>query len=276
MAAFQVSRDQLVKSVKELPSAPQILARVGEALEDLDSNLDEIAELIRLDGAITVRLIKVANSAAYNTREPFSSLEEALARLGLNQAYRLVGLAAMRQFSDQQLAAYGVTGHLLRENSLLTALIMEFMVSGGRHCQNAAYTAGLLRSTGKIALDRVMQGKILEGRWIQGDLASAERELLGIDSCEATAVAMGEWRFPKKTIESIRAHYDPPANDGLANVLNLASGAADAAGFGLPGEARYWELTPAKLEAAGVTEDGMKRAVDQGLKRFEVVREAVA
>ena len=276
MSALQISREQLVKSVKELPSAPQILARVGEALEDLDSILDEIAELIRLDGAITVRLIKVANSAAYNTREPFSSLEEALARLGLNQAYRLVGLATMRQFSDQQLAAYGISGHLLRENSLLTALIMEYMASGGRHCQNAAYTAGLLRSTGKIALDRVVQGKVPDAAWIQGDLVVSERELVGIDSCEATAVAMAEWRFPKKTIDAIRVHYRPPAEDGLANVLNLASGAAATAGFGLPGEDAYWELTPEKLEAAGVTPDGFKRAVEQGLKRFEIVREAVA
>ena len=276
MAAVPVSREQLVKSVKDLPSAPQSLARVGEALEDLDSNLDQIAELIRLDGAITVRLIKVANSAAYNTREPFSSLEEALARLGLTQAYRLVGLAAMRQFSDQHLAAYGVTGQMLRENSLLTALTMEFMVSGGQCCPNAAYTAGLLRSTGKIALDRVVKGRVLETGWIRGDLLTAERELIGMDSCEATAVAMGEWRFPRKTIEAIRSHYRPPANDGLANVLNLAAGAAADAGFALPGESPYWEATPEKLEAAGVTESGMRRALEQGLKRFEVVREAIA
>jgi HD-like signal output (HDOD) protein len=276
MSGALISKDTLLKSVKELPSAPQILARVGEALEDMNSNLDDIAELIRLDGAITVRLIKVANSAAYNTRDPFASLEEALARLGLNQAYRLVGLAAMRQFSDQHLPMYGVTGPQLRENSLLTALIMEFLVSQGRHCQNAAYTAGLLRSTGKIAMDRALGGKAPQDGWISSGLAEAERELAGMDSCEATALIMAEWRFPKRTIDAIRSHYRPDTSDGLANLLNLASGAAAGYGFALPGEEGYWEVTPEKLEAAGLTETGLKAGAEAGRKRFEVVREVVA
>jgi len=70
----------------------------------------------------------------------------------------LTGFAAVAQISDQRLALYGVSGAQLRENSLLTALMMESLAMPAGVDPRLAYTAGLLRSTGKIALDRMLRG----------------------------------------------------------------------------------------------------------------------
>jgi HD-like signal output (HDOD) protein len=67
MSSTTVSRQSLLQAVKTMSSAPQILARVGEELDKMDSSLEDIAGIIRLDAAITTRIIRVANSAAYNT-----------------------------------------------------------------------------------------------------------------------------------------------------------------------------------------------------------------
>jgi HD-like signal output (HDOD) protein len=146
MIASPVPRATLLHVVKTLPSAPQILARIGVLMLSMDAEIADITSLIKRDSALTVRIIRISNSAAYNTGAPFASLEEALARVGLTEVYRLTGFAAIAQVSDQSLVRYGVSGAQVRENSLLTALIMEALARPAGVDPRAAYTAGLLRS----------------------------------------------------------------------------------------------------------------------------------
>src|SRR4051812_22748401 len=159
MIASPVPRATLMHVVKTMPSAPQILARIGQLMLAMDAELEDITGLLKRDPALTARVIRISNSAAYNTGSPFASLEDALARVGLTEVYRLTGFAAIAQISDQHLGRYGVTGAQLRENSLLTALVMEALARLADVDSRAAYTAGLLRSVGKIALDRLTRDR---------------------------------------------------------------------------------------------------------------------
>src|SRR3954469_21339547 len=158
MTAHPISREALLHVVKTLPAAPQILAQLGGLLLDVNTDLDDIVKLINRDAALTTRIIRVSNSPLYNVGSPYASLEEALARVGFTEVYRLTGFAAMAQVSEQKLAFYNWSSAQLRENSLLTALVMEALVDTAKIDPRTAYTAGLLRSMGKIALDRLAKG----------------------------------------------------------------------------------------------------------------------
>lgn len=277
MIASPVPRSTLLHVVKTMPSAPQILARIGHLMLSMDAEIDDITGLLKRDPALTARIIRIANSAAYNTGMPFASLEDALARIGLTEVYRLTGFAAISQVSDQSLVRYGVTGPQLRENSLLTALVMEALAQVCGEDPRSAYTAGLLRSIGKIALDRLTRDHAYDGgSGIRGPLADWETGFMGLSNCEASAIIMEEWRFPPITLEAIHCHYTPMVGDRLANMLNLAAGAAERCGHGLPGELCYWETTPEKLLAAGLTEEELDEATRLALERFGPVRAALS
>jgi HD-like signal output (HDOD) protein len=125
---------------------------------------------------LTTRIIRVANSSFYNQATPAASLVEALARVGFKEVYRLTGFAAVAQIADQRLALYGVSGAQLRENSLLTGLMMEALAEPAGVDPRLAYTAGLLRSTGKIALDRMLRGEAASAGLDQVSPPLAERE----------------------------------------------------------------------------------------------------
>src|SRR3954468_16045358 len=210
MTAHPISREALLHVVKTLPAAPQILAQLGGLLLDENPELDGIVKLINRDAALTTRIIRVSNSPLYNVGPPYASLEEALARVGFTEVYRLTGFAAMAQVSEQKLVLYNWSSAQLRENSLLTALVMEALVDTSRLDPRMAYTAGLLRSTGKIALDRLakgaLQGASFDG---QGGVGLAEWEMgcMGTTNCEAAATILQAWRFPTETITGIREHY---------------------------------------------------------------------
>src|SRR3954470_6380410 len=158
IATHTISREALLHVVKTLPAAPQILAQLGHLLLDINSDLSDITSLLKRDAALTTRIIRISNSAIYNTGRPFASLEESLARVGFTEVYRLTGFAAAAQLADQKLPFYGISGAQLRENALLTALIMEALAPLAGVDSGLAYTAGLLRSVGKIAIDRLAKG----------------------------------------------------------------------------------------------------------------------
>jgi HD-like signal output (HDOD) protein len=276
MIASPVPRATLMHVVKTMPSAPQILARIGQMMCSMDAELTDITDLIKRDAALTARIIRISNTAAYNMGTPFASLEEALARVGLAEAYRLTGFAAIAQVSDSSLLRYNVSGAQLRENSLLTALVMESLARETGVESRAAYTTGLLRSMGKLALDRLTRDHAYDGgAGIRGPLAEWETGFMGLNNCDAAAIILEEWRFPEATIVGIRDHYSPQAASPLAAMLNLAAGAADGSGFGLPGERCYWTVSRENLAVAGLEENQLAEATRHALERFGSVRAAL-
>jgi HD-like signal output (HDOD) protein len=278
MIAAPISREALLHVVKTLPAAPQILAQLGRLLLDINSDLGDITLLLKRDAALTARIIRISNSAIYNTGLPFASLEEALARVGYTEVYRLTGFAAVAQLADQHLPTYGMTGVQLRENALFTALMMELTAPTAGLDEREAYTAGLLRSIGKIAIDRISKGSgaTFEAGGSEG-IAAWEAVHIGQTNLEAAATILGEWRFPSDTIVAIRDHYADESSDfELAQLLNLAAGAADRRGHGLPGELGYWSLTPARLAAVGLTRKQFDAAEQVALEKFQALRAAVS
>jgi HD-like signal output (HDOD) protein len=208
-------------------------------------------------------------------------LVDALARVGFKEVYRLTGFAAVAQLADQRLPLYGLAGAQLRENSLLTGLVMETLAPAAGVDARMAYTAGLLRSIGKIAMDRMLKDDAvgLNSATDATPLAEWETRLAGLNNCAAAAIIMSEWRFPEDMSLAIRDHYlldGSGSSSALATLLNISAGEAARAGCGLPGESSYWELTPEKLAAAGLDEKQLRAATAEACANFEAVRAVVA
>lgn len=280
MIASPVSREALLHVVKNFPAAPRILAQLGGMLLDPNSDLSDVIDLLKHDTGLTARVIRVSNSAVYGGTSRAASLEEALIRVGFNEVYRLVGLAAVANISDDNLRNYGVTGTRFRENSLFLGFVAEVLAPLVDIEPRAAYTAGLLRSTGKIAIDRLAPGPVATRGYATAGktrpIDEWELELVGIDNCMAAGTILEEWRFPGPTVQAIREHYRPGASSTpMAHLLNIAAGLTEKEGYELPGEATYWLPTPAKQAAVAIDESELERAVLIARDRFEPARQAI-
>ena len=261
-------REALLLAVNMLPASPQVLARLDPLLANLESSVDEVTELLRRDPALTARIIRIANSVAYNRGEPLASIEEALMRVGFAEVYRVTGFAVLAQVSNQQIPLYDINGAQFRENSLLAALIMESLARAAGLDSRTAYTAGLLRSTGRHNdVEPFARGSLVE--W--------ETATFGWNNCEAAAIVLEAWRFPPELIAAVRDHYTCAEGAApLTHLLNLASGAAERCGHGLPGEFLYWQSAVDHCAAAGIDAAIVDDATRQALETFGPVRAAIA
>lgn len=249
--------EEIALAIDSLPAAPRILAELGPRLQRADVEVDDVAEVLRQDPGLTARLIFAANSAAYTGTEPSRSLEDAVARIGFREAFRLIGAAASAKLSDGPLSLYAMPLERLRQNALFTALVMEELAPGAEMEPRAAYTVGLLRSVGKLVLNRLaaQHPELAPYGGTAEPLGDWEAARFGYANPQFSAYVLEKWRFPAETVAAVREHYHPDEHSSVgSHLLNLAAGAAEMRDFGFPGEAEYWQFTPESFKIAKADE----------------------
>jgi HD-like signal output (HDOD) protein len=278
IVAHPPTRETLVRLSQSLPAAPRILARLGFLLTDMNSATDEIVELLKRDAALTARILRVSNSVAFGAENPIASLDEALLRIGFTEVYRIAGFATAAQMVGQHLPLYEVSAAQFRENALLTALIMENLAERAGLDPCDAYTIGLLRSVGKIALDRLVKEAAAGSYHVGITTGLAEWEIghVGISNVDAAAIILETWNFPLVALQAIRTHYRPESGETAGYLLHLAAGAAERCGHGWAGEWSYWQRSEEVFAGAGVSPEDLESATHLALEEFGPVRAAVA
>ncbi len=76
--------EQALNRCTSLPSLPAVAMQIIEVSKNPDISLHDVAKIISSDPAISVKLLKIANSPLYSQRRSLSNLREALTLLGFN------------------------------------------------------------------------------------------------------------------------------------------------------------------------------------------------
>ena len=87
--------DKYESYLKNLPVMPEVATRVMRIAEDkLDISFKELEEIIKLDPGLTVKILRIANSALYARQREIKSLQMAITLLGFKNIKSLVLLVA--------------------------------------------------------------------------------------------------------------------------------------------------------------------------------------
>lgn len=269
---MSLTRETILTLGNKLAPAASTFSRLRNLLLDPDTSLDEIVKLIRLDPALTFHVIRMSNSVLFGLREKTTSLDMAVGRVGLGEIFRLVGLAATQQVCQRDLVAYRLPASRLWENAVATAAAAEVLAARAGLDAGLSYSAGLMRTIGRVVLDGAALGQVYPGELEWPSVLEWEKKTFGITSPEVTTILMTHWRFPAELIESVRGHYDPlgstDSSDLGACVLNLACGVSARFGLDLPGEAGDWIVSPAKLTLANVSEADLEDCANRARAHY--------
>ena len=149
--------DALIESTEQLPPAPRNLVRLIELLREIDVDVNQVVELIEYDPAMTVQVMRLANSAYLGAATPASDLREATARIGLNQIFQLVAALSTAAAMRPAQMGYGIEPGELWKHSVTAALAGRLIA--GEHDENPSlvFTACLLHDVGKIVLSQKLR-----------------------------------------------------------------------------------------------------------------------
>lgn len=212
------SKFEALKAKGQLPSPQGVALRVLQLTQKDDVTNQEIAHAIKVDPALSGRVIKVANAlVAYQTR-PVASIADAVAVLGLNTLRQLVlGLSLVESNHNGPCREFDYPAFWSR--SLLTAITAQNLLqNSGIGSPEEVFILGLLGQIGSLALAAACPKEyaaILEKAAAQSNVALAdlERAEFGMDHNQMTQALLADWGMPQ-VFQEVALYHEDPAQSG--------------------------------------------------------------
>lgn len=241
--------ERLLARVDSLPTLPAVATRLLEITLSDKSSVGEIGNLLSRDPALTAKVLKVVNSAAFGLRFPVSNLGYAITVLGLQRVRSLVLSLSIYETvakvdSKGPLDRTGFWRHSVAAATAAKALA----IATGKSNPEETYVAGLLHDMGMLLLDtfvpqeyavvieKASQMAKEEGSHVVRRL---EREAFETTHEEIGSKLAARWNLPEALCGAILYHHAPEETpepfDSPAQRLVACTAAADylswAAGY---------------------------------------------
>ncbi len=228
--AFWASPAALTEHLRGIVTAPDyqppLLPAVALELVQLSSDpttpMHKVRKLVQSEPLIAVKVLQLAESAMYTRGSPLTSLDDAMARLGLRNLSDLFMQAAltMRVFRAK---GYEVPMEALRKHSIVSAHLSRLVCRRIGFPDEYAYMCGLLHDVGIAA------GLLVFGETKRGESPPAYDDILAsIETVhqEASAALGKAWNLPPD-VQLVLTHHHHFAIDGRVHPLAAAVCFAD-------------------------------------------------
>ncbi|MBI5364938.1 MAG: HDOD domain-containing protein [Planctomycetes bacterium] len=200
---YFLERPSVIKSQTLSPSRTQLLRLIAE-LQEPEVTFEQVEEIVRLDLALSLKLVSCANSATYGVERRIENVRDAVILLGLLQTRNLVTLILLSRID-------GKPPELLQQAMTRARMCENLATRRSKPDPRAAFMVGMFSLLDAL-LDQPMQ-TILEGLPLSAptkDALSERRGELGglleaVVSCER-----GEWDVVEQhlgTEEPLRACF---------------------------------------------------------------------
>jgi len=186
-----------------VPAAKSPLGRVWRLVNSQNSSLDECEEVIQLDPALTSRIFRVANSAAYNAKA--SNVSEAIRYIGFKRVRELVFNAGVfQQFSGLSVPANWDVFWL---RNIFIARLSERIAGEYYSTDGSEYLAGLIHDVGWLLLSAHFPNEF--NRIISSEKMpiDAEKDVLPFSHANIAAAIAARSALPLKAVDAIAYHH---------------------------------------------------------------------
>lgn len=208
-------QEKLSTLVEDMPAFSSSVMRVMELTSDINCSPKELVEVIDHDPVMTVKILKLVNSAYFGLRNEVVSIKQGVVLLGINTLKNLaVTIAAVGMLPRHSIKGFDSQEFLL--HSLGTATIARILSQKiGIPAKDATdyFVAGLLHDFGKVVLvqfvSEEMESALRRATEEELQLHVLERELIGFDHSEVGGELARKWGLPAELVLSIREHHEP-------------------------------------------------------------------
>jgi putative nucleotidyltransferase with HDIG domain len=252
--------EQLLARTDRLPVAPSAYTRIAAEMRSREPAMDRIAGIIAEDPALTAKVLQHINSAFFSLRSEITTVDRAVAMLGMNQIMAIVMSVGLY---GQTAGAPADLVESIKQDSMKVAALTRVVakVEGAApEDRDTAFLAGMLHDCGKL---------VMASNWphLYADIAASddlalETQVIGANHSLIGAYLLASWKLPDAVVEAVAHHHRPAAGSfdefgpiGLVHVAHaLANRPGDGTVPGLDldfiGGLDMWDQTAAWLAAA--------------------------
>ena len=213
-----------------LVTLPDVYLRLKAVLDDPNSCMADVADVVGNDPALTARLLRIVNSAYFGLAAEIDTVNRAVNLLGTQEVHDLVlAVSVAHSFAGVSPKTMDVQ-RFWRRSVFCAVAARELAGLCNVLDADRLFVGGLLSDIGHLFLyeyagEKTEQAAVLAAA--QGvPLFKAERAVLGVDYAQVGAELMRRWRLPQTLWEPIEAHPEPGRSHEFAlstSVVHIAS-----------------------------------------------------
>lgn len=267
---------KILDEIATIPTLPTVINEILNQLDNPKSNAKNVEEIMHGDPAITLKTLKLVNSAYYGMNNRVATLKDAIVMLGFNNIRELIVLSSMQELFFK--ANYFKNGSLWL-HSFAVATTAKILAEY-KNIQNKelVFTAGLLHDVAKIFEDQLFYEDFKQAidmsKKENKELLETENEVMGINHCIMGKRIASNWKLPESIISVILYHHAPDLSNkmefrDLIYAVHIADSLVRFKKIGDSGNFGKINISKRTLEKFGIKQEEIKiilKKLDNELK----------
>jgi diguanylate cyclase (GGDEF)-like protein len=237
------------------PSPPGVATHIIELAQDPEIEMGKVAKALSMDSALSVKVLRIANSPLYAQRRKSENLRQALVVLGLNATLTLaLSFSLVKSLRNGK--SNGLNYKFYWRRALLSATAARALSDFLHQSQGEeVFLAALLQDVGMLALDHALPDLYKGAESMQHKhlaLTEIEKKRLQVDHAFVGGWLMQGWHLPERLHQAITLSHqlDMQLTQDAAQIFNrcvaLSGSVADL--FLLDAEQREFAETALSAE----------------------------
>jgi putative nucleotidyltransferase with HDIG domain len=217
---------KILSAIDDLPSLNPVWAKFSQIVADPASSAAQVSDIVRLDPALSVKVLRLANSAYVGIPRTTNSLKNAVVLLGQKRIFSLalttsvvssLNKRGLLPFSHREYWRHSVGCAMIAESVAKFIRRRDFIDS------DEVFTAGLLHDIGKLAggcfipesiSDSVRESQKRNVPFFKGEQLETSHTTIGW-------ILAKKWNFPEELCDAIAHHHDIAIDTGNRKVVSL-------------------------------------------------------
>jgi len=198
-----------LKVADRLPSPSGTALAIMQLVQRSDATVQQVSQLVKVDPALSGRILRFANSAAFGARRPIADVQTAVI---------MMGMQTVRNFAlSLSLIGSNSSGHCRKfdyETYWSRSLAMSVAIASITARETTvvpaeSFTLGLLSDIGSLALATAWPDIYGECLGAQGEqLLALESERFATDHKALSLVLLADWGFPIVFLDALKLSFD--------------------------------------------------------------------
>ncbi len=260
---------QVVSNIQNLPTPPIVFQQIQKVINDENCSAAMVAAILAEDPAMSVKVLKLTNSAFYGLSREVNSVKQAVVIVGLQAIKNLVLSASVLDMfkgkNIDQEAQEKFWRHSLA-TGFCCRILSRDLQSRGIVDQDTAFSAGLLHDLGKVVFSCFLEKEYIQ---IQDALKEnpestefeLENKLLGYNHAQIGGFLSVLWKLPQKLGEAISYHHNPEElkdENLLVYLVHISNYIAKKTFYSLDEQGLIGTIDPQILEKLDISEEKME------------------
>ena len=270
--------EKIIIETVDIPSLPSVAMKVLKLMNNDNSSISELENIVLADQSFSTRLLRIANSPYYGRGRTIDTISTSIILIGFNTMKNLVVAASMKDLHRN----FGSIEQKLWEHSLGVSIAASLLAFETKLVQSEeALVAGLIHDVGKTVLNNSMPDTytLITDRVAKenNSFVNIEEDMLKFNHCGVGGLIARKWKLPKNLEVIIEYHHTdklPPSVDSsyetICRLLSVADKMCLIAGIGF---SRQIEAAEIGFQDIGLSEKKFTEILDKLQKTYNEQRD---